>query len=386
MTAGRQDIRFSCPHCGQRFVVDASGAGVETQCAGCLKSLVVPEVGSMMDREYVARAAGPGGERRSGGDRLGAGIREGKMPTPMVDSAREFSAERNQLRAEAGQSAVELKQARTEIAQLAQRLAALEAEAAEHAARRRQTEEDLELTREKAKALGTDVAAREKELASVRERVAALDRELIDAKAEISRLQDESDLHLHNYDDARAKLAAAEPAVARAEALSKELSGTQEKLAAAAERAHTLVKESETMRREFSQTESGRVLLDLRARAEGLDSDRKRLETELAEAKSETAKLTGAGKELQTQFEAMRTARDEAVRQLQVGSATGLQQVNEVLRGVLDRQKVELDERYTELRRLKKAELATRMLYLLFAILLVALIAYGIHILPQALK
>lgn len=346
----------------------------------------MPEVGSMMDREYIARAAGPGGERRSGGDRLGSGIREGKMPPPMLDSARDFTAERNQLRAEAGQSAVEVKQARTEIAQLAQRLAALEAKAAEHATKRKQTEEDLELSREKAKALGTDIAAREKELASVRDRVAALDRELTDAKAEISRLQDESDLHLHNYDDARTKLATAEPAVARAEALSKELSGTQEKLAATEERANTLAKESETMRREFSQTESGRVLLDLRARVENLDADRKRLETELAEAKHEIARQTEAGKELQTQFEAMRTARDEAVRALETGSATGLQQVNEVLRGVLDRQKVELDERYTELRRLKKAELATRILYVLFAMLLLALIAYGIHVIPRVLK
>ena len=340
----------------------------------------------MMDREYVARAAGPTLERRGGGERLHRGIPEEKIPSPSAESTREITAERNQLRAEAAQSSVELKQAKTEIAQLAPRLAALEAAAAEQTAKRRQTEEDLELTREKAKALSAEVAAQERDLASMRARVAVLAREQTDAKAEISRLQDESDLHLHNYDATRAKLATAEPAVARAEALREELGGTQEKLIVAEERANTLAKECETMHREFSQTESGRVLLDLRTRVENLEAERKRLETELTEAKSELAKQTEAGKEWQTQFEAMRTARDEAVRQLEVGSTTGLQQVNDVLRGVLDRQKVELDERYAELRRLKKAELATRMLYVVFAILIIALIAYGIHVLPRVLK
>ncbi len=367
-------------------MVDASGAGVETQCAGCQQSLIVPAIGSMMDREYVARAAGPVAERRGSGERLHGGIPEGKMPTPAPESTRAITAERNRLRAEAGPSGMELKQAKTEIAQLAQSLAMLEAEATEHSARRKQTEEDLELSREKAKALGVDVAAREKELAAVRVRVTVLEREQSDAKAEISRLQDESDLHRHNYDDARAKLAVNEQAVARAEARGKELSDTREKLAAAEQRTSTLAKESETMRREFSQTESGRVLLDLRARVESRDAERKRLETELAEAKSELAKQTEAGKEWLTQFEAMRATRDEAVRQLEVGSATGLQQVNEVLRGVLERQKVELDERYSELRRLKKAELATRMLYVIFAILIIGLIAYGIHVLPRVWK
>lgn len=347
-------------------MVDRSGAGVETTCSGCNKSLVVPQVASMLDREYVARSAGS-----------------------MAKSPQRIPA----ARVESAHSALELKQAQSEIAELTQRLSTSEAHAAELAARQQQTAEALELAQQKSGALTAQLAAREKEIESTRAKIIALEREQVTAKAEISRLQDVGDLHLHNCKDALARLALAEKSVSRAEAVAKDVLATAEKLAAAEERGQhlgqnvaTLTTEIETMRREFAQTESGRTLLDLRARMEERETQCNDLGLELSELKDDFVKKTEAEKEARAQFESMRTERDSLTRQLDSESASGLKQANEILRGVLDRQKSELAERYAELRRLKKAEFASRILYAILAILIVAFVAAALHVVPRFLK
>lgn len=40
------DITFSCPHCKQELVVDASGSGSEIECPSCEKELTIPEADS----------------------------------------------------------------------------------------------------------------------------------------------------------------------------------------------------------------------------------------------------------------------------------------------------------------------------------------------------
>ena len=366
-------------------MVDASGAGVETICPGCERRVIVPQLGSLMDRAYAA----PQGEQRiagkSGVTAL-AGLPESSRRTPLAEA----SLSKSDLDRDLTAGRTEAARAQPQLAALTAERDKLQADAAQAAAKQRQAEDDLELAGERARALQAELTARDGELGTARDRIAALQREHTDAKDEISRLHDESDLHRHNYDDARAKLTTAEKLVARAEATGTELLATKEKLTAAEEHGRTLERncaglhtEMETLRREFARTESGRELLDLRGRLASAENDRARMEAELAKAQSEILRHAESEKETQAQLLALRTARDEALRLAETGSESGLKQVNEILRGVLDRQQAELDERYAELRRLKRAQLGTRILYAVFAILLLALIAYAIHIVPR---
>ena len=37
------DIVFDCPHCQQSLVVDAAGVGIQIDCPGCGRGVVIPE-------------------------------------------------------------------------------------------------------------------------------------------------------------------------------------------------------------------------------------------------------------------------------------------------------------------------------------------------------
>ncbi len=344
MTASTQDIRFACAHCGQRIVVEATAAGVETECPGCREPVVIPAEGAMLDRESVTAAAG----------------RTAALERELGASRKEIARLQEQLRA----GNEERKAFQSSKSEAAEKL--------------RHSTEDLEVARERVRAL-------EAEAAAVQTRRAAAEQGLAEARAEIVRLQEESGLHRRNFDEAREKLAVAEKVAQRVPALETELGGVQEKLAASLDEGLRAGKQCEALRtdldaarRELIQTESGRELAALRTRFGKTEEGRKRLSAELAGAQAEARRATEAERELRAQFDTMRHQRDEALSRADAGSHSALQHGNDVLRGILDRQKSELDERYTELRRLRSAQLTLRILYALGGLLFIAAIVLGL--------
>lgn len=332
-----------------------------------------------MDREYVARAAG---ER-------GAVARGTSSETTRRGEARDVQLARTVLDRELAQSQAEKVQLQQQLSAFAeereQARAAARLAVNESAAKRKQLEDDLEIARERIKALEADLAARNADAKTIRGEVDSLEKELSEAKAEIVRLQEESALHRKNYDETQAKLLTAEPIALRVEPLERDLAATREKLAVAEQRGETLQKETETLRREFAQTDFGRELIDLRSQLGEARKEQEKLGGQLTEARREVRRLADAESELRLNFDAMRSARDEALIRAEAGSQSALQHGNEVLRGILDRQKIELDERYVELRRLKKAQFASRILYAIFGIGLIGVIALALHLVPQIL-
>jgi len=280
----------------------------------------------------------------------------------------------------------ELAVSRKEIARLKEQLHALgeertrlQAALAEGTKRSQQQTEDLELARERLKALETEAAA-------MRTLRTAAEQELREARAEIVRLQDESGLHRRNFDDARTKLATAEIGVQRAAALEAELHSVEERLTAALEAGHRgeqyreeLRAEVESARRELQLTESGRELTALRVRFAQTEEERKRLAAQFSDAQGEVRRLSEGEREWRVQFDTMRRQRDDALSRADASSHSALQHGNDVLRGILDRQKSELDERYTELRRLRGAQLSLRILYVLTALMLFVAIVLGLQ-------
>ncbi len=365
MTVRTQDIRFACSHCGQRIVVDASAAGVETACPGCKRPMVIPDEAMLVDRASVAAVAGRGkGLGRVGFPDGATGVEP--LERELATSRRENAGLQEQLRA------------------LGEEHAQLRASFAEAATKRQQLAEDHEVARERIKAL-------ESEASAMQSRRAAAEQELKEARAEIIRLQDESSLHRRNFDEARTKLVLAETESHRASALEAEMHQLEEKLTTAladgqllTRRCEELQAEAESARRDLVQTESGRELAALRQRFTTSEEERKRLALQFSDAQSEVRRLTDGERERREQFETMRKERDAALSRAEANSQSALQHGNEVLRGILDRQKSELDERYTELRRLRAAQLSLRILYVLAGLLLFVAIVLGLQTLHQA--
>lgn len=339
-----RDIRFACERCGQRIVVDASAAGAETECPGCREPMVIPAGGLMLDREAVTVAAG----------------RAVVLEREIAASRKEITRLQDQLQAAGVQRE------------------ALQHGLADAAKKLQQSTDDLELAREKAKALEVDA------LAGQAKRSAG-EQELAEARAEIARMQEESGLQRRILDETRAKAADGEVAAQRAAALESEVRDVEARLVAAIaesrqaeQQCETLSSELAAARRELLQTESGRALAELRERFEKTEAERKVLAAQLADAQADLGRHAGGEREWRERFETMRQERDDALSRAEAGSHTALQHGNDVLRGILDRQKRELDERYVELRRLRSAQLGMRLLYAVAVVLFLGAVVLGL--------
>ena len=56
MIADSADIKFACPQCGQRIVVDKSAAGLNGSCPICEGPVVVPHASSVRERSRHAES------------------------------------------------------------------------------------------------------------------------------------------------------------------------------------------------------------------------------------------------------------------------------------------------------------------------------------------
>ena len=361
------DIRFACTRCGQRIVVDASAAGLETACPGCATPLIIPDGGKLVDRESVAVAAG----RRSG---------TGRATFPDLDSRME------PLESELRRSRGEVTRLQEQVRLAEEERHELQAAAGEAHATRQQMADDLELARERVRALETDAAAGQTRRAADEQALAA-------ARAGLLRLQEADAQHRRSLDETRARLAESEAVALRAPKLEQALALAQDKLAAAIEDAIGIQRRCDELRaqaaqaqRELLETESGRELAALRSRLAELEAGSQRASRLLTDAQADGQRLTKSEAEWRAQFELMRQQRDAAVKQAEKGSQSALQDGNDILRGILDRQKVELDERYAELRRLRRAQLGLRILYALGGLLALAAVVLGVRALPGVVQ
>ena len=76
----------------------------------------------------------------------------------------------------------------------------------------------------------------------------------------------------------------------------------------------------------------------------------------------------------------------DAEHRAEAASESALKHDNEVLRGIIERQNSVGEERYAELRKLRRARLALRILYALGFLAVVGLAALAIDYLPDAAK
>ena len=431
--ADSADIRFDCPHCGQPFVVEASGAGLETSCPICDTRVVVPQLGAFDHRDY-----GHGATEKN---RLGSGrAQRPEFANPDADAMREelmdasmrtgrAERELDEAHAETAalrqQSKADRAQLKAELAAARQRLATTEAQLAESRARaadlqsglamaneelastvgthdqrtagieaqRQQLSLDLDVAHEKLRAVEAESAIRAREIEDTRARASALDQQLGQAKGEIAALQDESALYRRNFDEAQARLAESASTQLELAGTKNELQATREKLQAAEDGCKSLSicceelrKESGSLRQDLQGSKNGRELLELRGRFQSTQEEHQLASRKLSQADQEVHRLSAAESQLRSELEETRRSRADAERRAEAGSESKLSKDNFVLRGIIDRQNDELAQRLHDLNGLRRAQLWLRLTYALFGIGLLGVVAFAIYIIPLVFK
>ena len=387
MIAERTEIKFACANCGQRISVDAAGAGMTAACPNCSQPLVVPQLGSMNDRAYgdsVKTAPSRGGAAETGG----------------TAALRELRAELADAQREAGVAVASLAMVRRENVQLVERIGRLSAECGQRVADGAAAERDLAqraqalaAAEKKAGQMAVELAARETELRETRARLAASEATAVQAREEAAALAGQNAQW-------QQKLAAAAAGTQGAEALRDALVAAGEKLAAeqgaraAAETQRKLQAgqclllqdEIARLRRDLGEGHAGHELLALRDRFEVLEDQHQKATAALAKLESAHATLTAAELQLRTEVSTARERAATAENRAEASSDSALQRDIGVLRGIIERQKAELEERFVELRRLQRARLILRIVYAVFALAFLVLLALVVVTPPPAVK
>lgn len=262
-----------------------------------------------------------------------------------------YQADRQQLKIDLGHSRQAVATAESRISELVDTLSALQQE---NGALRYQLEVDVNTLTERLSVADAQLAARESELEQNKTELTNALRSLAKTRAEYSKvhmeaagLRSEVEVLRNNF-----------------EATTQELATTSQQLFDVKDRFDALTEEhqvatterddwrqqAEGFRRDLSQIDSGRELLDLRAEHAELQRKHQSLESALAE-QAEAAK------------------RD-----------------NDVLRGIVERQNATLGGHHNELRRLRRARFSLRLVYAIFALGLLALTFVALYVFaPQQL-
>jgi chromosome segregation protein len=437
MIADSAEIKFACSQCGQSLLVDSSGAGISLNCPSCDHPVVVPTPGTFHSRHYGDSASvenkrtGFAEETTSASEvqelreelvealrraddferALNAARKEttrlqqqlkktaeeserfAANATAAQAEAKSFQSERLQWKADlaqardsAGTAESQLRDARLKITQLQAGLAALEENRAEW-------EQAFSQTAAGAEASESRLSALTSELDHTRALALAQERALLEARGEAEALRGERSALGEKLESAQVGLREADVTRASLTATEEKLSAATRAAAAAEEdrqsmasRCAGLRQELDGLRYTLSHLKDGSELLDLRNRFQALEAEHLRATSTVARLESETRVLTASEKRIRTELEEARTRGEEAERRADANAESVLVQDNEVLRGIIARQNTVLEERFAELRKLKRARLFLRILYTFVGLGLVGVAALAIQFLPDAVQ
>ena len=374
MTANSAEITFECSQCGQRISVDSSGAGLSAECPTCQHPLVIPTFSSLHDRSY--------GEAAAHADRRTA-FADGTVESSATElqDLRDELAEARQRGDAAGRAHThadkenaqlqqQLGEARAVISQLGVKLAAVEEN-------RTEWEQAFAHTAEQAHAYETQLTARETDftaaLAAARAETGTLAGELAALRTELE------DTHAAF----RATTAAAEEK--RAE-MQRALESAEAEHLVLIDRLAGLRVEAETLRSDLAQIHTGRELLALRDRFNTLETEHRSSTAALARSTAEVEAATASAEKLRADLTEARERGADAERRADAASESALKRDNEVLRGIIERQNTVGEERYAELRRLRRQRLTLRLLYAGIALGVIGCVALAIDYLPGAVQ
>jgi chromosome segregation ATPase/predicted RNA-binding Zn-ribbon protein involved in translation (DUF1610 family) len=388
------EIKFECSQCRQRLAVEAAGAGLKMNCPTCSHLMIVPlastrRSGSRMKapREdgpiamRPARAPGAEGEAHTLREELvQSGVLAGQLERDLAEAQSETARLRRQIEAATAERdalSAAVGEARKEIERLT--------------AERTTLLGDLELNRHRLAATESHLAARQRELGEITASIARAAGEAEAARNAAQEMKQECARLQGALESTRAALEAArrvEDDFARARQrvaeLAMQLDTAESARAELAAERETLKRENTALRRDLGESREGRELLALREQARAAEAEQQRTSDALRQAETEAAKLAEAERRLRAELDALGRRCLEAERQAEAMSDSKVQRDNDVLRGILERQKAELERRYAEAQRYRRAHLGLRLIYAAVTLGVVAVIGLAIKVLPAA--
>ncbi len=174
----------------------------------------------------------------------------------------------------------------------------------------------------------------------------------------------------------------AQERVAVLEASLKSAEETRDSLAAAREH---LESENTTLRNDLTASATGRELLELRERIKVAERERARAEKIAEQADADHAKAAQSEGRQRADVESLLRRCEAAERRLESFSEPQMHKDNEVLRGIVSRQKEELARQFTELRDHRGTRFGVRLVYLVLTFGAAGLLWLAVKALPQAL-
>lgn len=347
------EITFDCSKCGQHLGVDANGAGQIVTCPVCRESLMVPS-GDVLARIAAITYAAP--EENEPADTSPEWSHDPEDAE--VSALREQLVETVRLRCRMER---ELVSARTEVETLQVQL-------------RRSAEENSRLTAQ----LNQMEAGRRE-----------LEHSLADLTAQYEKLKNSAfakDAALaERAESLRETQWALEKSEKKSLGLTQETTRLRAEIKQLRERAslvESLQTEVANLRRDFEASTEAQECNRLRARAEAAE-ERRRVEAREAEyLRAEIEQLLKAGDQLRGELKEAQERCMAAEQRAEELSIAKVQSDNEVLRGVLARQKAELENCYRELKRFRRSELGLKLVYALFALGLLGVAAFAMQVLP----
>lgn len=419
MIAESADIKFACSQCGQRIVVDKAAAGMHSNCPICEGPVTVPHCTSVEERKINGIGAhsdrgsyvDPGlddtrEELFSSTVELGRVNRELDEANAEIErlkslfkkavdeceritasathaqaEIKSFQADRTQLKADLSTSKQRALAAENQVAELSAALAI-----AQHGNTTLQQQYDQEsaVRGERESVVQTQLELRERELAAARGENSEIVQSLAAGQAELSSLQAE-------VSGLRQELGAAQQLLNEAAENENKLVASKHELEARLDQAgtegriarnecHELQEQARILRQDLSKSDVGAELLDVRGQLKDLMDDRAAIAETLAEKRSELKTLETTAEGLRDELSEACRKREEAERQAAINSESQMNKDNDVLRGIVARQNTTLGVYYTEVRRMRRARYGLRIVYGLFGLALLALVAFAVSI------
>jgi chromosome segregation ATPase len=363
LIADNTDIKFECPQCEQRMVVEKSAAGLKADCPKCGHPITVPHVSAPETIKGEAQTVHGQFRHESVSDdapqvvdQLEAArteiARQNALFKKAVDECERLKANATHVQAENKSFQADRQQLKADLAQARMAAATAEAQAVQVADSLTAIQRELTVLRSEAEAEITELHRR---LSTAKTQLAASEKEMREGKSEHTEA-------LRSLAKTRAEFSKVNTEAARLrseiEVLQKEFQAVTQGLAVSQEQLQEVRARFKVVDEEHQQASTERD--DWRQQAEGLQHDLAALD-----AGRDLLEVRARHKELQQQHQRLEIAlaeRDEAAKKN-----------DEVLRGIVNRQNTTLGVYHSELRHLRRARFTLRLVYGLFTLGLLAL-------------
>jgi chromosome segregation ATPase len=376
------DIKFSCTQCGQRMLVDPAAAGHKTSCPGCDTEITVPTPESVITGGYAEAGQTPV-EAFSSKEADEYEVKAGGADLDLTNRDSPSSANADHVvvsRSDWEEMHQQLFRAQEVSEHLELANAHLQTELRHREASHQTLEGELAFTRQRLLSAETQLGTSNRELSLSQGAVSQLEADLQKALADRDRIAGEQVSLEWKLTELEASLRNAEVECGRMNIAAEELLQVRSQISKIEWERDELRRECDQINRDLANTQNGRELSALRGREKALAEEKQRMAVALADALADATRFEQLNSKARTELEEMHRRFVAAEKRSESLSSSEVGRDNEILRGILARQKEELEQRYRELMMARRAKFGLRLAYWMFGVGALAVLAFAMQI------